>query len=162
MFGRLSKNRIDLQTRFVHDLGDYAEVLSPLEQWPLQIKVNSIGIILAVYIFPNTNPHGGRALEEYKFNLKVPGQKQGERSDFDFSLGEPLLISYAEDYDTYIIYEAHKHVNFLWSSNIQSRVELLREASINGVATTTKKNGEILIGAVSSRLKNGIEKTFLL
>lgn len=162
MFGRLSKNRIELQTRFVNDLGDYAEVLSPIEHWPLQIQIKSIGIVFAVYLFPNTNPHGGRSLQEYKFNLKVPGQKQGERSDFDYALGEPLLISYAEDYDTYIIYEAKKHTNFLWSSNIQSRVELLRDASINGLATASKKNGEILIGVISSRLKYGISKSIML
>ena len=162
MFGRLSKKRTELQTRFVNDLGDYADVVSPVNQWPLQIRIRAIGIVLAVYLFPNTNPHGGRSFQEYKFNLKVPGQRQGERSDFDFSLGEPILISYAEDYDTYVIYEAKKHANFLWSSNIQSRVELLRDASINGVAFSKKKNGEVLIGAVSSRLINGIERSLLL
>lgn len=162
MFGRLSKNRVELHKKFISDLGDYAEIISPAETWPLQIKINSIGIILAVYLFPNTNPHGGRSLKEYKFNLKVPGQKQGQRSDFDISLGEPMLISYAEDYDVYVIYEARMHKNFLWSSNIQSRVELLREASINGLSEGSKKNGEILIGAASQYLPKAINKSFMI
>ena len=156
MFATLSKKRVELQLRFVSDLGDFAEVLSSKDMWPLQIRVKSIGLILAVYLFPNTNPHGGRAFEEYKFNLKVPGQKQNERSNFDYSLGDPLLVSYAEDYDVYVIYEAKMHHDFLWSSNIQSRVELLRSASINGFATATKKNGERLIGVTSSKLTKGI------
>lgn len=156
MFANLSNNRVDLQKRLVSDLGDFAEILSPVEQWPLQIRIKSIGLIAAVYLFPNTNPHGGRSFGEYKFNLKVPGQKQGERSDFDYTLGEPILVSYAEDYDVYIIYQANRHRNFLWSSNIQSRVELLRQTSLTGIAKATKTNGEVLIGVVSSQLPSGI------
>jgi hypothetical protein len=162
MFGNLSAKRIELQKRLVRDLGGYCEILSLVSQWPLIVKIKSIGIILAIYIYPNTNPHGGRALEEYKFNLKVPGQKINERSNFDSSLGLPLLLSYAEDYDTYIIYEARKHIDFLWSSNIQSRVELLRSASINGIARMTKKNGETLIGVISSKLSHGINESLIL
>lgn len=162
MFGKLTQKRVELQKRLVSDLGGYCEILSHVNQWPLIARIKSIGIILAIYIYPNTNPHGGRALEEYKFNLKVPGQKNKERGNFDSSLGLPLLLSYAEDYDTYIIYEARKHVDFLWSSNIQSRVELLRSASINGIARTTKKNGETLIGVVSSKLSQGINESLTL
>jgi hypothetical protein len=162
MFGRLSPKRVKLQERLVTDLGGYCEILSTIEKWPLIVKVKSIGVIFAIYIYPNTNPHGGRALEEYKLNLKVPGQKQRERSNFDYSLGVPLLMSYAEDYDTYVIYEARKHVNFLWSSNLQSRVELLRAASINGIARMTKKNGETLIGVVSSELPKGIAESLIV
>lgn len=162
MFGNLSAQRIELQKRLVRDLGGYCEILSLVSQWPLIAKIKSIGIIVAIYIYPNTNPHGGRALEEYKFNLKVPGQKIKERGNFDSSLGLPLLLSYAKDYDTYIIYEARKHVDFLWSSNIQSRVELLRSACINGIAKMTKKNGETLIGVVSSELPKGINESLML
>lgn len=162
MFARLTRNRVELQKRMVSDLGDFAEILSSVEEWPLQIRIKAIGLVLAVYLFPNTNPPGGRSYGEYKFNLKVPGQKQGQRSDFDYSLGEPLLVSYAEDYDVYVIYQASKHCNFLWSSNIQSRVELLRQASIYGIAEATKKNGEILIGVTSTKLPSGIYESLKL
>lgn len=162
MFANLTPKRVELQKRLVKDLGEYCEILSQVNQWPLIAKIKSLGIILAIYIYPNTNPPGGRSLGEYKFNIKVPGQKQGERGNFDSSLGLPLLLSYAKDYDTYIIYEARKHVDFIWSSNIQSRVELLRSACINGIAKMTKKNGETLIGVVSSELSKGINESLML
>lgn len=158
MFGKLSSKRIALQSQFIEHIKNYADVDSDVSKWPLIIKTKAIGLSLAIYLFPNTNPPGGRGPGEYKFNLKVPGQKQGERSDFDYSLGIPILISYTKSYDVYIIYDARMHSNFLWSSNVQSKQQLIFQACIEGFAIGYKKNQEKLIAVTSNNLAKGINE----
>lgn len=157
-FGRLSNKRVLLQNRFIEHLGNNVEVVSDVKLWPLLIRLKKMNISLAVYLFPNTNPPGGRRSGEYKFQLKVPNSKSGGRYDFDYTLGLPLLISYTALYDVYIIYDANRHTNFAWSSNVQSRVEFISKACIDGMAITNKSNNEKLIGVTSEKLFDGIKE----
>lgn len=158
MKANVSSERKALQERFLKDLGTAVESHSDTGLRPINVIVNKPAqLSLTVYIFPNTNPPGGRAHDEYKFNLNVPGQERGQKGNFDSSDGIPLLVSYAEEYDVYIIYDAEKHNDFSCNANVQSKQSLLINACTEKVATYKKNSGEILIGVTSKHLIDGLK-----
>ena len=157
MKSKVSAERKKLHERFIMDLGEAVTVHSDTDYRPLNIVLNKPApLALTVYLFPNTNPPGGRSHDEYKFNLSVPGQIRGQKGNFDSSDGIPMLISYTEDYDVYIIYNAEMHKDFSMNANVQSKHSLLIDALTNKVATYCKTSGEILIGVKSKYLLDGI------
>lgn len=159
MKARVTQERRHIQNLFIQSLGDAVVSYSDPGERPLDITIsNPFNLNLKVYLFPNTNPPGGRTFNEYKFNLNVPGQKRTDKGNFDTSNGFPLLVSYTEDYDVFIIYEADKHKNFSCNANIQSKQSLLLEACSKTIATYKKNNGEILIGVTSKNLIEGIKE----
>ena len=159
MIQKVSDKRKKMHQLIIQHLGDAVLSASDSGYRPLFLELNKpTKINLTVYLFPNTNPPGGRSADEYKFNLCVPGQKPGMRGDFDNTKGLPLLISYTEEYDVYIIYDADKHFNFMCNANIQSKQSLILEACRKQIATYIKKNGETLIAVTSQNLIEGIRK----
>lgn len=159
MIQKVSDKRKKMHQLIIQHLGDAVLSASDSGYRPLFLELNKpTKINLTVYLFPNTNPPGGRSADEYKFNLCVPGQKPGMRGDFDSTKGLPLLISYTEEYDVYIIYDADKHFNFMCNANIQSKQSLILEACRKQIATHVKKNGETLIAVTSQNLVEGIRK----
>lgn len=156
---KLSSDRQQLQTIFLNSLGDAVESHSTVSERPLDVVITKpYRISLKVYLFPNTNPPGGRRFDEYKFNLNVPGQQRGEKGNFDYSDGVPFLVSYTEDYDVFIIYEARMHRNFSCNANVQSKQSLILDAYKMNVAKYKKTSGELLIGVKSKYLLDGIKE----
>lgn len=156
---KVSNERKLLQERFLSHLGNAVVSHSDTSLRPLNVVLSKpFAISLTVYIFPNTNPPGGRSFDEYKFNLNVVGQKRGEKGNFDESEGIALLVSYSEDYDVYVIYDASKHKDFSYNANVQSKQSLLVDACTKKYATYKKTNNEILIGVTSNNLLYGIKK----
>lgn len=157
MKSKVTGERKKLQDRLIRDLGNAVESFSSTEYRPLNITLNKPApLSLTIYLFPNTNPPGGRSHDEYKFNLNVPGQERGQRGNFDSSDGIPVLMSYTEDYDVYVIYNAEMHKNFSNNANVQSKQQLLTKALTEKVATYKKDSGEVLIGVTSKHLIDGI------
>jgi len=158
---RLTQSRIQLQQYFLSKLGDALVEHSDVEERPLLVTIEiPFKITLTVYLFPSTNPPGGRALNEYKFNLSVPSQKRGERGSFDRTFGDPLLVSYIADYDVFAIYDAEKHQSFSLNANVQIRQEAALEAMLKNVATYKRSSGEIVVTAYAPYLVDGIKKWF--
>lgn len=158
MRAKVTSDRKKLQDQFVIHLGDAVESVSDTDLRPINIVLNKPApISVNVYIFPNTNPPGGRSHDEYKFNLSVPGQMRGQKGNFDENDGIPMLVSYTPDYDVYIIYDASMHNNFSCNANVQSKQSLILDACTQKIATYKKTNGEILIGVTSKHLLDGIK-----
>lgn len=159
MIQKVSDKRKKLHEQIIKHLGSAVITVSDSSYRPLFVELNRpTKVNLTIYLFPNTNPPGGRSSDEYKFNLCMPGQKPGMRGNFDNTKGLPLLISYTEEYDVYIIYDADKHSNFMCNANIQSKQSLILEACRQQIATYTKKNGETLIAVTSQNLIDGIRQ----
>ncbi len=157
MKAKVSEERKQLHEKLIRDFGNAVEKYSPTEYRPLNVTLtHPVSICFNVYLFPNTNPPGGRSHDEYKFNLSVPGQVRGQKSNFDSSDGIPLLMSYTEDFDVYIIYDAEMHKDFSINANVQSKQILLTSALKEKVATYKKTSGELLIGVRSKYLIEGI------
>ncbi len=159
---RISAIRERIHRRFIESLGDAVVAHTPLNERPLGVTLcKPFNIDLEVHLFPNTIS-SGRSDGEYKFCLSVPGQKPGEKASFPNRLGIPFLVSYTEEYDVFIIYDAYKHFTFYCSTNIQSRQEFILESMGNIITTHVKKRtGEILIGVTSMNLLEGIKMRLL-
>lgn len=159
MKAKLSSDREDLQKQFLDDLGASLVEHSETGLRPLDVIISKPALLrLKVYIFPNTNPHGGRKADEYKFNLNVPGQKRGEKGNFDYSDGLPILISYTEEFGVYIIYDESMHSDFSCNANIQSKQELILRALTEKVAIAYKSSGEELLAVSRRNLLLGIKR----
>lgn len=155
---KVSKQREAIQRKFVESLGDAVIEHSDFSERPLEIDVSEpIRTKLIVYLFPATHPSGGRAADEYKFNLAVPNQTRGQKGNFDGSKGIVVLASYEEDLDVYVLYDPERHKDFAYNANVQCKSSLLYNALDNEIAYAKKNNGEILIAAKSTNLLKAIK-----
>lgn len=158
---RLSQERAKLQQKFLDDISDILAFNSEISERPLLVTITQpYDLNLVVYLFPGTNPPGGRSKEEYKFNLNVPNQVRGQKGNFSSKDGYPFLVAYVKDYDVYVIFNADYHKNFSCNANVQFKQSLLLEAFENGIATAKKNNGETIIGCKANCLIRGIIKWY--
>lgn len=159
---KISAIRERIHQKFIDALGDAVIEHTPVNERPLGVTLcKPFSVTLEVHLFPNT-VSSGRSSGEYKFCLSIPGQKPGEKASFPCELGIPFLVSYTEEYDIFIIYDAYKHFSFYCSTNIQSRQEFILEAMGNMITTCKKRRtGEILIGVTSMNLLEGIKMRLL-
>lgn len=76
---RLSKQA--LNTIFDEGLGNHVVWHSDTSSSPLLVDLQPRNLRLRVYLWNCTNPPGGRALDEYKIQVILPGQQRGERGN---------------------------------------------------------------------------------
>lgn len=156
---KVSKQREALHRKFVEALGDAVLGHSDFDERPLSVDVSEpIRTKLIVYLFPATNPPGGRSSDEYKFNLAVPNQMRGQKGNFDSSDGIVILASYVEDLDVFVLYDPEKHKNFAYNANVQCKSALLYDALDHTISTAKKDNGEVLLAATSDNLLAAIRQ----
>lgn len=161
MVSKISKQRESIQRKFIQSLGDSVLEYSALNERPLRIKLaKPIPIELLVYAFPATNPPGGRSIHEYKFNLNVPNQSKGQKGNFDKS-AYSILVSYAEDYDVFVLYDAEKHKDFSYNANVQCKDDLILRALKDRVSRGVKTNGEVLYAARADYLADAIKERLI-
>ena len=160
MKAKVSKSRAKQHQKFIDALGDAVVSHSDINQRPLEINISKpFSMLLRVYLFICSNPPGGRAPDEYKFNLNVPGQNK--RGNFDTSGNAFIILSaYVADEDpdlsVFVLWDASKHKNFAMNANVQTKAQLIQDARLTKVATMDKSNGETVIAARSKHLIDAI------
>lgn len=132
----LSKS--ELHERLLRSLGtDPADGTS--DNVPLLITLPQIAVPLAVWVFTLTNPPGGRHPAESKIQLIMPGQRKGERGNFQGPVGSfKLLVGVHPIDDLFVLWDAYKQTDFGYSKNVQVRGPLLWDASVAGMAAGTR------------------------
>lgn len=113
-----------------------SELLSHGDTEAVPLMLNVRGLVpLAVYAFTVSDPPGGRDFDELKIQLIAPGQKKGERGNFEPPDDESyvILLGYSPDYEVFVLWDAYKHRNFGWSKNCQIRLRPIKEAQITGL-----------------------------
>jgi hypothetical protein len=88
---------------------------------------------LRVYLWNCTNPPGGRALDEYKIQVILPGQQRGERGQLDYSDGRlPIIGALVRDGDdvSFAFWDADKHSDFAYSGNMQVKADVIVESFV--------------------------------
>ena len=88
--------------------------------------------------------------------MNVPNQEKGQKGNFDSS-AYTLLVSYVEDYDVFVLYDAEKHKNFSYNANVQCKDDLILHAMQEKVARGIKTNGEVLYAARAEYLSEAIK-----
>lgn len=143
---------LQLNEAFVFDLGDGYILKSDIAKRPLLLSpVKKSETVYKVYIYNCTNPPGGRTLDEYKIQLRLPAQGRGNRGHLDESDGTIILIVGFAIYDDYengvwVIWETDKHRNFAYSANLQVKTGSLLDTITNRVFYTKKPgNGEVIV-----------------
>ncbi len=156
----------ELNTVFINSLSEYVISHSAIDKKPLEIDIQMpYGVLkLRVYLYNCTNPPGGRAADEYKSQIMVPGQKKGEKGNFDYS-GERIVLFCAyvqyggtKETGVFILYDPMCHTDFSFSSNVQVKSSMIAPAFANDYCESSKTNGEIIITAIEKNLIKGIQR----
>ena len=154
-----------LNKMFIEDLGERVEWHSGLTSKTLLVDLINPRKKLRVYLFNCTCPPGGRALDEYKVQLIIEGQKRGERGRLDFSDERFVLISgfaspFADKKDgIYVMWDPMFHTEFAYSANLQCYLDPMLQALSQDVVTCEKRgNKETIVVAKRTKLSSAIEK----
>lgn len=131
----------ELHRRFVAALGSRVERQTALERKPLELDLAPpLPGRVRVYLFNATRPPGGRPTGEHKVQLIMPGQKRGERGQFDQSDGRIVLLAgYAAEEDVFVLWDADLYPDFAWSRNVQVKAETLIEAAAGKLARQERR-----------------------
>ena len=154
---RLSKH--DLNKRFIVGLDHHVSWHSDISTFPLLIDLQPRKLRLRVYLWNCTNPPGVRALDEYKFQVILPGQRPGMRAQPDYSNGRtPIIAALIQDGgdDVFALWDADKHKDFAYSANMQVKAEVIIQALCARVAETVRHNHERIVCARPEHLYDAI------
>lgn len=145
---RLSKKA--LNTIFLKGLDDHVVWNSDASSSPLLVDLQPRHLRLRVYLWNCTNPSGGRALDEYKVQIILPGQKRGERGKLDYSDGrQPLIGALVKDGEdiSFALWDANKHSDFSYSCNMQVKSDVIFESFYKKTSETVRTNNERIVCA---------------
>ena len=155
---RLRKNV--LNHLFLEGLGNKVKWHSGEESAPLLVDLTvPLSLRLRVYLFNCTNPPGGRALDEYKIQVILPGQQRGERGQLDYSDGRlPIIGALVRDGDdvSFAFWDADKHSDFAYSGNMQVKADVIVESLCTKVSETVRNNNERIVCARPQYLYDAI------
>ncbi len=135
----------DLNGIFLEGLGSHVAFHSDVSERPMLVDLVPRRLRLRVYIWNCTNPPGGRALDEYKFQIILPGHLPRERAQLDYSDGRtPILGALLHDGDdeVFAFWDADKHEDFAYSANMQVKADTIISALCSKVAEGTRNNNE--------------------
>ena len=87
---------------------------------------------IRLYLFPLTNPPGGRVKGEFKIQLTISGQKHGEKKSLDFS-GEKtvLLAGFNEEHNIFALWDSAIWTNFVFARNLMITPDKIFKAKSN-------------------------------
>lgn len=155
---RLSKQT--LNKIFLDGLGDRVKWHNGIQSNPLLIDLLApMPLRLRVYLFNCTNPPGGRALDEYKFQVILPGQQRGDRASLDYSDGRlPIIAAFVHEGPSgiFLLWDAYKHKDFSYSANMQVKADVIIQALCSKTAEYKRNNGEIIVAAQTHYLFEAI------
>lgn len=154
----------ELNEVFLNGLGDYVKWSSEADSAPLLVDIETpsgLEYRLRAYLFNLTNPPGGRAADEYKAQLILPGQKKKEKASLDYSDGRlPLLVAYAQEGEdgVFVLWDADKHDRISFSSNIQVKSDAIIMALYKKFVCSKRTNNEIIVSARPQYLYEAIKE----
>jgi hypothetical protein len=154
---------------FIYSLGNAVTNINDPNEKPLlvDIKLSSFSVKLCVYLYNCTNPPGGRASDEYKSQIIVPGQQRGQHGSFVHAdgrivhLGAYAILGNTPDTGVFVFWDAMYHENFAYSANIQVKSEILIAALTQPVSIGRKNNNEKIIACRPQYLCEGIESRIM-
>ena len=157
----------ELNRRFIEGLGGHVVWASDDDSAPLLIDICSnkdatgAEYRLRAYLYNLTNPPGGRAADEYKAQIILPGQQKKERASLDYSDGRfPLLVAYAQEGEdgVFVLWDADMHNNIAFSSNIQVKSDAIIMALYKKIVRSCRTNNEIIVSARPQYLYEAIKE----
>ena len=158
-------SKLDMNTIFLSGLGNHVCYHSDPSTMPLLVDLTPVKLRLRVYLWNGTNPPGGRPLDEYKFQIIMPGQQPRERGRLDYSDGRsPIIGALMRDEcdDVFAFWDAYKHEDFGYSSNMQVKADAFISALCERVSETVRNNNEIIVCARPQYVYEAILRRFAI
>lgn len=137
---------------------------SELDRKPLDLDLDApLPPRLRVYLYSLVGGVGTKRPSEYKANLRVPGQKQGEYGSFVHPSGRFVIVgAYRADLDVFVFWDAALHQRFKWAGNIQVHSDTVHRAAARGWAKQHRKltsgSTELVIACQSSTLPDALSR----
>jgi hypothetical protein len=157
--------KLCLNRLFLDGLGDAVSTFNHEDANPLLVDLNPpYALRLRVYLFNCTNPPGGRALDEYKVQVILPGQKRAERASLDYSDNRmPLLVAYVclsdnSDEGVFVLWDSYIHADFSYSANMQVKADAIFKATYEPIAESRRNNEETVVVARPQYLLKAIKR----
>lgn len=135
---------------------------SELDCKPLDLDLDApLPSRLRVYLYSLVGGAGTKRPHEYKANLRVPGQKEGEYGSFAQLSGRYVIVSaYRPDLDVFVLWDAALHHRFKWAGNIQVHSDTVHTAAALGWAEQSRKlasgSTELVIACQSATLPDAL------
>lgn len=131
----------ELHRRFLQALGTGVRSHGDLDHKPLEADLAApLPSRVRLYIFNATRPPGGRPTGEHKIQIIVPGQKRGQRANFDQTGGRIVLLAgYAAEDDVFVLWDAGLYTDFAWSRNVQVKATTIIEATAGKMAEQERR-----------------------
>ena len=154
----------ELNKIFLNGLKEYVIWSSEEDSAPLLIDIGTPSgaeYRFRAYLFNLTNPPGGRAVDEYKAQLILPGQKKREKALLDYSGGRmPILAAYAQEGidGVFVLWDADMHGKISFSSNIQVKSDAIIMATYKKIVCSKRTNNEIIVSARPQYLFEAIKE----
>ena len=134
-------SQTEMHRRFLGALGANLAPHDPIDRKPLEADLPvPVSKRIRLYIFNATRPPGGRPVGEHKIQLIIPGQRRGDRGNFDYSDGRTVLLAgYAAEEDVFILWDAGLYSDFAWSRNVQVKAETIVRAYAGKIAEQERR-----------------------
>lgn len=165
----LKLKKQQLNQLFIEGLGNAVKDHNGFDAAPLLVDLKPpFPLRLRVYLFNCTNPPGGRALDEYKIQIILPGQSRGSRASLDYSDGRmPLLAAYVCFADevtdgVFVLWDSFKHEDFSYSANMQVKSETIIKALCSPLSISKRNNNEVVIAARPRYLLDAIRHRIVI
>ncbi|WP_299039882.1 hypothetical protein [uncultured Pseudokineococcus sp.] len=119
---------------------------------------------LRVYLFNATDHPSERKSGDYRIQMRLPGQRAGERGQLDVpAQGLLLLAGYVSEFNVFVLWDASAHEQFPFSKGVQVGASTVHQAAITGLmeqGRTIRSAGrqEVVVAARHDHLVAAIQR----
>jgi hypothetical protein len=119
---------------------------------------------LRVYLFNATDHPSERKPGDYRIQMRLPGQRAGERGRLDVpARGLLLLAGYVNEFDVFVLWDASAHEQFPFSKGVQVGASTVHQAAITGLMEQERRirsagRQEVVVAARRDQLVAAIQR----
>jgi len=95
---------------------------------------------LRVYLFNATDHPSERKSGDYRIQLRLPGQKAGDRGRLAVPTGGLLVLAgYVSEFKVFVLWDAQAHEEFPYSKGVQVGASTVHQAAIRGLVEQERR-----------------------
>lgn len=119
---------------------------------------------LRVYLFNATDHPSERKPGDYRIQMRLPGQRAGERGRLDVpARGLLLLAGYVSEFKVFVLWDASAHEQFPFSKGVQVGASTVHQAAITGLMEQERRirsagRQEVVVAARHDHLVAAIQR----
>jgi hypothetical protein len=117
-----------------------------------------------VYLFNATDHPSERKSGDYRIQLRLPGQKAGDRGRLAVATGGLLVLAgYVTEFKVFVLWDAQAHEEFPYSKGVQVGASTVHQAAIRGLVEQERKirsagRTEVVLAARADHLLAAVQR----